>query len=101
MAFLRRIPSWVRNKYFLSFAAFVLWMLFFDRNDLFTQMERKKELREISRSKEFFAQRISEDRKFSKDLQFNASAIEKYAREKYLMKRDNEELFLVKPLENK
>ena len=101
MVILQRIPSWVRNKYFLSFAAFVLWMLFFDRNDLFTQMERKKELREISRSKEFFAQRIAEDRKFSKDLQFNASAIEKYAREKYLMKRDNEEIFLVKPLENK
>ena len=101
MAILQRIPSWVRNKYFLSFAAFVLWMLFFDRNDLFTQMERKKELREISRSKEFFTQRIAEDRKFSKDLQFNASAIEKYAREKYLMKRDNEEIFLVKPLENK
>ncbi|MFL5741414.1 MAG: FtsB family cell division protein [Flavisolibacter sp.] len=101
MAILQRIPSWVRNKYFLSFAAFVLWMLFFDRNDLFTQMERKKELREISRSKDFFSQRIAEDRKFSKDLQFNASAIEKYAREKYLMKRDNEEIFLIKPLENK
>src|SRR5438128_1533843 len=101
MAFFARIPSWVKNKYFISFTAFVLWMLFFDRNDLFTQLERKKELREINQSKNYFAQRITEDRKFSKDLQFNASAIEKYAREKYLMKRDNEEVFLIRPLENK
>jgi cell division protein DivIC len=75
--------------------------VFFDRNDVFTQLERRKELREISQTKDYFAKRIVEDRKFSKDLQFNASAIEKYAREKYLMKRDNEELFLVRPLETK
>jgi cell division protein DivIC len=98
---LSKILSQIRNKYFIAFTAFVLWMLFFDRNDVFTLMERKKELREIQASKQYFTQRITEDRKFSKDLQFNASAIEKYAREKYLMKRENEELFLVQPLQNK
>jgi cell division protein DivIC len=101
MKLLAQIPTWIKNKYFIAFFGFVIWILFFDRNDVFTQLERRKELREISQTKEYFAQRIAEDRKFSKDLQFNASAIEKYAREKYLMKRDNEELFLVRPLENK
>lgn len=90
-----RIPSILRNKYLLATAAFVLWMLFFDRNDVFTQLDRKKDLRDIRASKAYLSQRIAEDRKFSKDLQFNASALEKYAREKYLMKRDNEDLFLV------
>ena len=89
------------NKYFIAVFVFVVWILFFDRNDVFTQLERRKELREISQTKEYFAKRIAEDRKFSKDLQFNASAIEKYAREKYLMKRENEDLFLIKPLETK
>jgi cell division protein FtsB len=98
---LHRLPALLRNKFFLATAGFVIWMLFFDRNDLFTQMERKKELREIRASKQYFAERIAADQKFSNDLQFNASAIEKYAREKYLMKRDNEDLFLVRPLENK
>ena len=98
MSFLSRIPSFLHNKFFLAGAGFVVWMLFFDRNDLLTQLERKKELREIKASQHYFAQRIAEDRKFSKDLQFNASALEKYAREKYLMKRDNEDLFLVQPL---
>ena len=76
-------------------------MLFFDRNDMFTQIERKTELNELKQSKQYFEKQIAENRKFSKDLQFNASAIEKYARERYLMKRENEDLFIIQPLENK
>ena len=76
-------------------------MLFFDRNDMFTQIERKSELNELRQSKQYFEKQIAENRKFSKDLQFNASAIEKYARERYLMKRENEDLFIIQPLEKK
>ena len=101
MKLFRRIPSFLRNKYALSSIAFVVWMLFFDRNDVFTQMERKGELNELIQSKAYFEKQIAENRKFSKDLQFNASAIEKYAREHYMMKRDNEDLFIIQPLEKK
>ena len=76
-------------------------MLFFDRNDVFTQMQRRGELNELKQSKAYFEKQIAENKKFSNDLQFNASAIEKYAREKYLMKRDNEDLFIIQPLEKK
>jgi cell division protein FtsB len=99
MTFLSRIPAFLKNKFFLASAGFVIWMLFFDRNDVFTQLQWKRDLAEMKAGKQYFLDRIQEDRKFSNDLQFNASAIEKYAREKYLMKRDNEELFLVQPLE--
>ena len=101
MKLFRRIPSFLRNKYALSSIAFVVWMLFFDRNDVFTQMERKGELNELIQSKAYFEKQIAGNRKFSKDLQFNASAIEKYAREHYMMKRDNEDLFIIQPLEKK
>ena len=93
--------SILRNKFLLALTAFVIWMLFFDRNDLFTQMERRSELREMKQSRAFYQRQITEHQQFSNELQFNAAAIEKYAREKYLMKRDNEDLFLVQPLENK
>ena len=99
MKVLSHIPSFLKNKFFLAGTGFVIWMLFFDRNDVFTQLQWKSELSEMKESRQYFMDRINEDRKFSKDLQFNASAIEKYAREKYLMKRDNEDLFLVQPLE--
>src|SRR5689334_1217506 len=101
MKLFRHIPSFLRNKYALSSIAFVVWMLFFDRNDVFTQMERRSELNELKQSKAYFEKQIAENRKFSKDLQFNASATEKYAREHYMMKRDNEDLFIIQPLEKK
>lgn len=101
MKLLNPIPSFLRNKFLLAGACFVAWMLFFDRNDILTQIERRRELKELRQSKHYFEQQIAENRKFSKDLQFNASAIEKYAREKYMMKRDNEDLFIVQPLEKK
>ena len=101
MKLLKRIPSYLRNKFILATIGFVVWMLFFDRNDVFTQAQRRGELNQLKRSKEFFEKQIAENRKFSNDLQFNASAIEKYAREKYLMKRDNEDLFIIQPLEKK
>ena len=95
MSLFRRIPPFLRNKYFLATAFFVTWLLFFDHNDFFTQMERRRELKEIRKSKEYFAKQIEADKKFSNDLQFNAATIEKYAREKYLMKRENEDIFIV------
>jgi cell division protein FtsB len=85
----------------LTTVAFIVWILFFDRNDVFTQIQRRGELNELKQSKQYFEKQIADNKKFSNDLQFNASAIEKYAREKYLMKRDNEDLFVIQPLEKK
>jgi cell division protein FtsB len=99
MNFLRHIPSFLRNKYLLATAVFAVWMLFFDRNDFFTQIERSRNLNEIEESKAYYAKKIEESKRFSKDIQNNAAAIEKFAREKYHMKRENEDLFLIeKPL---
>ncbi|HVG43032.1 MAG TPA: septum formation initiator family protein [Chitinophagaceae bacterium] len=85
----------------MSFVAFLLWILFFDRNDIFSQMERKEELRKLQESKRYFTQQITEERAFSEELKNNPAAIEKFAREKYGMKKDGEDLYLIQPLENK
>ena len=97
MKFFRNIPPFIYNKYFIASFFFAVWMLFFDRNDFFTQTERKNELKQIEASKEYFAQKTAESKKFSLDMRSNADAVEKYVREKFLMKRDNEDLFLVQP----
>jgi len=95
MKLIRHIPPFIYNKYFLATSLFVVWMLFFDRNDVFTQMQRRSELQEIEESKDYFSQKIAEGKKFSNDMRSNADAIEKFVREKYLMKRNNEDLFLI------
>jgi cell division protein DivIC len=99
MKLIRHIPPFIYNKYFLASSLFAVWMLFFDRNDLFTQLNRKNDLRQIEQSKEYFANKIAEGKKFSVDMRSNTGAVEKFVREKYLMKRDNEDLFLIQKLE--
>lgn len=95
MKLIHLIPSFLRSKYLLTLTVFLVWMLFFDKNDLFTQLERRKNLAEIEDSKTFYTQKIEESKTFSRDIQSNAATIEKFAREKYLMKRENEDLFLI------
>ena len=95
MKLLTHIPAWLKNKYFISLAAFIFILFFFDKNDIFTQLERRKELRELGQSKRYYTTRIAAERKELEALKNDPSALEKYAREKYLMKRDNEDLFLI------
>ena len=63
-------------------------------------MERRGELNQMKEGKAFFQQQIEEERKFSEELKHNPAIIEKYAREKYFMKKDNEDLFIIQPVEN-
>lgn len=65
------------------------------------QRERRKELQNLRESKLYFIQQIAEEREFSDELKSNPAAIEKYAREKYSMKRDGEEIFVIQPPQNK
>ena len=95
MKILTHIPSWLKSKYFLFFAAFCVVILFLDKNDVFTQVDRYNELRQLQQSKNYYNTQISSERKELEALKNNPATVEKYAREKYLMKRDNEELFLV------
>ena len=94
----QRIPSYLYNKYLLTTAGFIIWMLFFDRNDVFVQRERRNELKALERNRTYLTQQIAEERKFSGELKTNPAAIEKFAREQYKMKRDGEDLFLINRL---
>ena len=95
MKLLTRIPAWLRNKYFIAFAAFCVVILFLDKNDIFTQLERRRELHKLVKSRDYYNTQISTERKELEALKSNPATLERYAREKYLMKRDNEDLFLV------
>ena len=95
MKLLNHIPAWLKNKYLIALGVFAFIMLFFDKNDVFTHSSRKKQLRELQESKQYYTDRIASERKELEELKSNPGTLEKYAREKYLMKRDNEDLYLV------
>lgn len=84
-----------KNKYFIATGCFVIWMLFFDPKDVSLILSRRDKLKELQKSEHHLNQQIAETRNELNLLKTNAETIEKYAREKYLMKKDNEDLFLV------
>ena len=95
MKFLSFLPAWIKSKYFITATAFIVWMFFFDRNDIPYQLRRINELNGLQRSEKNMDQLITETRKELDQLKTNPSTLEKYAREKYMMKRDNEDLFIL------
>ena len=99
MKLLSNIPSWAKNKYIITIIAFVIWMIFFDAKDIITQRERTRELRELQESKAYYTNEIATEKKALEELKSNPAAIEKYAREQYLMKKENEDLFIVQKAE--
>ena len=95
MKLLKHIPSWLKSKYFISGFAFLVWMLFFDKNDFFSQYDRLKLSKEIKKIDQKKTRDIADTRIELDLLKTNAQTIEKYAREKYMMKKDNEDLFIL------
>jgi cell division protein FtsB len=72
-----------------------VWILFFDRYDLFSQLEQRKELKKLQTDRDYYKSEIEKNSKDLKELQTNPVTLEKYAREKYLMKKDDEEIFVI------
>ena len=92
---LGRLPAWLKNKYILCGAGFIIWMLFFDPRDIYSQLKYTRELNELKTSKSYYQKEIAKEAAELEQLKTNPATLEKYAREKYMMKRENEDLFLV------
>ncbi len=90
-----RFPHWLKNKYLITGVVFVIWICFIDRNDLPTQWKRVMELRTLQQSEKNMDRQISDTKQELELLKTNPSTLEKYAREKYKMKRDNEDLYII------
>lgn len=82
------------NTYILVLTIFVIWMAFFDTNSLLIHRELQKEINKLEQQKDFLQKEIEKDKKLLDELK-DPEALEKYAREKYYMKKDNEEIFLI------
>lgn len=91
---INKVSAFLTNKYFIASVGFLAVMFFLDKNDFFTTMERRAELHDLNQSKEHYIQELSELKKIKTDLETDPVVIEKLAREKYLMKRENEDIFV-------
>jgi cell division protein FtsB len=87
--------SLFKNKYLITISVFVVYMLFFDRNDFIEQVQRKNELAALLKTKTFYEQQITSISAQLDTLQTSNAALEKYAREHFLMKKQGEDVFLI------
>lgn len=92
---MKRLIQLFRNKYFLAIIAFGIWMLFFDKNDMLTQFEYRTEVKKLQEEKYFYVKETASVKKDLSELDSDLNTAEKFAREKYFMKKDNEDVFVV------
>jgi cell division protein DivIC len=90
-----KVPSFLKNKYAITGILFAFWMLFFDQHDIVSQLQLQGELHQYEEDKEYFRKRITETEQDLNELLTNEDNLEKFAREKYLMKKDNEDVFVI------
>lgn len=92
--FLKKILRRLRNKYLITTLVFGLWLIFFDQFNLVDRYQSLHAMRQLERDKAFFEKKIKEDTQRLKELKTNRDNLEKFAREQYLMKKDNEDIFV-------
>ena len=87
------IPK-LRNKFVISFLVFLTWMTFFDENSFISTIENRIKLAELEDERDHYLKEIAQSTDDLKLLQNNQELLEKFARERYLMKKENEDIFI-------
>ena len=90
------IPSWLKNKYLLTTVVFAVWMVFFDDQDIITtHFKHRNEYKKLQESRIYYLEQIKTTKAELEQLKSDPATLEKHAREKYRMKKDNEDLFII------
>ncbi len=92
---INKLLGFTKNFYFISGMLFLFWMLFLDSNDLYTQVRLSGQLESLNSEKEFYLHKIEEVKQEREQLLTDVDALEKFAREKYLMKKESEDLYVI------
>jgi cell division protein DivIC len=91
----KKLPKAFRNFYIVSLAVFFIWMLALDSNNLIARFQLSSKLNSLEDEKEYYEEKIMEVQRDHDELFGDRESIEKFAREKYLMKKENEDIFVI------
>ena len=85
----------MNNRYALTLIGFIIWISFFDRNDLISQHSYKNQLTKLQAEKAYYLSEIAKNKTDLNNLVSSYKNLEKFARERYLMKKDDEDIFVI------
>ena len=91
-----KLPAPLRNKYLITFVVFLIWIFFIDTFDIITQVRMNNEFKQLKEQQEFYKAEIEKDSIKVYNLNNNPEEQERFARERFLMKKDNEDVFIVR-----
>jgi len=91
----KKLPPVFRNFYVVTGLCFVIWLTFLDSNDLISRFSLSAKLHSLESEKEYYEKKIEEVEQDRKELMTNKELLEKFAREKYLMKKETEDVFVI------
>lgn len=91
----KKLTKITKNFYIITGILFLFWMLFLDSNDLYTQYKLRNQLNSLENEREFYQKKIEEVNREREQLLTDSEALERFAREKYLMKKDSEDLYVI------
>ena len=83
-----------KNVFLIISIGFAIWMLFFDANSLLMHNELNSDINDLEDEKTYYRNEINKDNKAIKALSTD-EGIERIAREKYYMKKDNEDIYII------
>lgn len=92
---MKKYLKYTKNFYFLSIAFFLFWMIFIDSNNVVNQVRLSRKLSQLEDQKEFYIDRKEKIQAEREELMSNPELLEKFAREKYLMKKKTEDLYVI------
>ncbi|MFP4059213.1 MAG: FtsB family cell division protein [Bacteroidales bacterium] len=95
ISFSRIIFGFLKNKYILALVVFFIWLLFFDQNNLIDRFRTIYEINQLKKDKNYYIKNIEENSRRLDELQTDDENLEKFAREQYYMKKENEDIFIV------
>jgi len=90
-----KLPPFTKNFFFITGSLFFCWMLFMDSNDLISQVRLKAKLNNLEDEKAYYQEKIEEVKEDREQLFSNKAMLERFAREKYLMKKDDEDIYVI------
>jgi len=93
---INKIPKPLKNKYILTLVFFAFWIIFIDDYNLIKQHQLQKNVDALEDQKEYYISEINKDSTELYHLQNTKEEQERFAREKFLMKKDNEDVFIIR-----
>jgi cell division protein DivIC len=91
-----KIRKLIINKYTIVLAIFFIWITFFGDHSLIVRYQTKSKINEMEKELEFYKEEIKSNKRKMNELNSNAENLEKFAREQYLMKREDEDIYIIK-----